>query len=136
MAAGLTAVFMLDTDLVSYWLRGVGHVKQKLLRHRRSEISISAITLAELRFGANRRNSAKLHALIDNFIGDVAVLPFDDECAERYANLANDLARRGSPIGEFDTLIAAQALAFDLTLVTNNVQHFRRVRGLKLENWT
>jgi len=110
-------------------------MNQKLLRHRRSEISISAITLAELRYGANQRNSAKLHSLIDNFIGDVAVLPFDHECAGRYADLANALARKGSPIGEFDTLIAAHAIALDLTLVTNNVKHFRRVRGLKLENW-
>jgi tRNA(fMet)-specific endonuclease VapC len=126
---------MLDTDTASYAMRGEGGVARKILQHRRSDLCVSALTLAQLRHGAANRNSARLHVLIDVFIGDIAVLPFDQTCADRYANLAASLARRGSPIGEFDTLIAAHALALDLTLVTNNVKHFQRVRGLRVENW-
>lgn len=126
---------MLDTDTVSFALRGQGNVTVRLLEHRPSEICISAVTLAELRYGASRRQSAKLHDLIDTFVADVAVLPFDDACALHFGEIATALARRGTPIGDFDVLIAAHAVAAGATLVTNNVRHFRRVSGLTVENW-
>lgn len=126
---------MLDTDTASFAMRGEGGVAHRILQHRRTDLCLSALTLAQLRRGASDRNSAKLHVLIDVLVGDLAVLPFDQNSADRYADLAANLARRGTPIGEFDTLIAAHALALDLTLVTNNVKHFQRVRGLKVENW-
>jgi tRNA(fMet)-specific endonuclease VapC len=127
--------FMLDTDSVSFALRGQGRVASRILEHRPSEICISAITLGELRYGAARRNSSKLHELIDAFTANVAVMPFDEACAAHFGILASKLAERGSPIGEFDALIAAHAVALELTLVTNNVKHFARVAGLRVENW-
>lgn len=126
---------MLDTDSVSFALRGQGRVSRRILEHRPSEICISAITLAELRYGAARRNSARLHDLIDAFTANVAVMPFDEACATEFGAVASDLAERGSPIGEYDVLIAAHALALELTLVTNNVKHFSRVARLHVENW-
>lgn len=126
---------MLDTDTVSYHLRDQGNVRNTVEDHHPWEICVSVLTVAQLRVGATRRKSPRLHRLIDAFLGDVAVLPFDEKCANRYAEVASDLARRGTPIGEFDTLIAAHALTLDLILVTNNVKHFRRVRGLEVENW-
>ncbi|HVR38574.1 MAG TPA: PIN domain-containing protein, partial [Thermoanaerobaculia bacterium] len=75
------------------------------------------------------------HQSIDGLTRHIAVMPFDDECATQFARIANDLAARGTPIGDFDALIAAHAMALDVTLVTNNVKHFSLVRGLKLENW-
>jgi tRNA(fMet)-specific endonuclease VapC len=126
---------MLDTDSVSFALRGQGGVGPRLLEHRPSEICMSAITLAELRYGAVRRNSRKLDDLIDAFTANVAVMPFDDICALRFGVVASELARRGSPIGEFDALIAAHAIALEVILVTNNVRHFERVPGLRVENW-
>ena len=127
--------FLLDTDSVSYALRGQGQVAAHLLNHKPSQIHISSITLAELRYGAERKQSRKLQSLIDVFVGAIAVLPFDAEAANRFGAVANALAVRGAPIGEFDTLIAAHALAAKLTLVTNNTKHFVRVAGLKTENW-
>jgi tRNA(fMet)-specific endonuclease VapC len=97
--------------------------------------SISSITLAELRFGAEARRSRKLHSLIGTFVESVAVLAFDQRAADRFATVAASLARRGEPIGSFDTLMAAHALSLGLTFVTNNTQHFRRVVGLTTENW-
>ncbi len=127
--------YMLDTDTVSFALGGRGGVASRLLEHRPSEICISSITLAELRFGAEARRSRKLHRLIDTFVGSVAVVPFDQSAADRFAPVAASLARRGEPIGTFDTLIAAHALSRGLTFVTNNSKHFQRVVGLKIENW-
>lgn len=126
---------MLDTDSVSYALRGQGRVGARILERRPSELCISAITVAELRYGAARRASTKLHDLIDAFTADVAVLPFDDECAMHFGTIAAALAAHGTPIGELDVLIAAHALAAEATLVTNNVRHFARVDALAVENW-
>ncbi len=126
---------MLDTDTVSFALRGQGRVAERILEHRPSEICISAVTLAELRYGAARRNSVTLHDLIDAFTANVAVMPFDESCAAHFGVIASELAKRGSPIGEYDALIAAHAVALELTLVTNNVKHFSRVAGLRVKNW-
>jgi tRNA(fMet)-specific endonuclease VapC len=126
---------MLDTDNVSFALRGEGRVAATILEHRPSELCISSITLAELRFGAERRKSAKLDRAIAVFVGNVAVMPFDAECALTFGRIAADLAEKGAPIGEFDVLIAAHAMTLDVTLVTANVKHFKRVRGLSTANW-
>jgi tRNA(fMet)-specific endonuclease VapC len=128
--------FMLDTDTVSFALRGQGQVGSRLLEHRPSEICISSITLGELRYGAARRRSRKLNRLIDTFTGDVSVLAFDRAAGDRFGSIAASLASGGTPIGGFDTLIAAHALAADLTLVTNNTKHFARVDGLRTDNWS
>jgi len=127
--------FMLDTDSVSYALRGQGNVAARILDLRPSELCISAITLAELRYGAALRDSKKLHALIDTFTSNVAVMPFDDSCAMHFGTMASGLAKRGSNIGDFDLLIAAHAMALDVTLVTNNSKHFTRVPRLTVDNW-
>ena len=91
--------------------------------------------MAELRFGADVKGSRKLHRLIGTFVQSMAVMPFDEVAANRFGPVANALAKRGEPIGTFDTLIAAHALSLSLTLVTNNTKHFQRVAGLKVANW-
>ncbi|MBI1734405.1 MAG: type II toxin-antitoxin system VapC family toxin [Candidatus Rokubacteria bacterium] len=127
--------YMLDTDTVSFALRGQGRVVTRLLEHRPSQLCISSITLGELRFGAEARRSRRLHRLISTFVESVEVVAFDQRAADRFGGVATSLARRGAPIGTFDTLIAAHALSLGLTFVTNNTQHFGRVVGLKTENW-
>jgi tRNA(fMet)-specific endonuclease VapC len=127
--------YMLDTDTVSFALRGQGGVAARLLEHRPSELRISAITLAELRYGADARRSRRLHRLISTFVEAIEVVAFDQAAAGRFGVVAAVLARRGEPIGTFDTLIAAHALSLRLTFVTNNTRHFTRVPGLATENW-
>jgi tRNA(fMet)-specific endonuclease VapC len=127
--------YMLDTDTVSFALRGEGRVGARLLEHRPSQLCVSSITVAELRFGAETRRSRRLHRLINTFVDSVEVVAFDQKAADRFAAVAASLARRGSPIGTFDTLMAAHALSLGLTFVTNNAQHFGRVTGLRTENW-
>jgi tRNA(fMet)-specific endonuclease VapC len=131
----VTAAFMLDTDTVSFALRGQGRVAARIVEHRPSELCVSAITVAELRYGATRRKSVKLHELIDAFTGSVAVVPFDEDCVAQFGRIASQLADAGAPTGELNALIAAHAVSLELTLVTNNLKHFNRVAGLKVENW-
>ena len=127
--------YMLDAAMVSYALRGQGQVAARLLERQPSEVCISAITLAELRFGAEAKRSPRLRRAIRAFVRDVAVVPFDQGAADRFGVIAAALKTRGGPIGVYDTLIAAQALSLGLTVVTNNTRHFGRVRGLAIENW-
>ena len=122
---------MLDTDSVSYALR----VRSESPSTGRRSSASAPSTVAELRFGAQRRKSAKIHELIDLLTANVAVVPFDEAGAAHFGTIAAELAGRGTPIGELDVLIAAHAMAIDATLVTNNVKHFSRVRGLDVENW-
>ena len=127
--------YMLDTDTASFALRGQGRVGVRLLDHRPSECCISAVTLAELRYGADLRRSRRLHRLVDTFADTILPVPFDRAGADRFGVVAAALARGGTPIGTFDTAIAAHALSLGLILVTNNVKHFGRVAGLAVENW-
>jgi tRNA(fMet)-specific endonuclease VapC len=104
---------------------------------RYGEILISAITLAELRYGvaksARRRgNAEKVEAFLQRF----ETAPFDERAAAEYGAVRAGSEARGRPIGPLDTLIAAHARSRDSTLVTNNVGEFRRVPGLRIENWT
>ena len=127
--------YLLDTDTVSFALRGQGDVGSRLRDQKPSDVSISAITVAELRYGADRKGSRKLHALIDAFAAAVEVAAFDEQAAREFGRIGTHLADRGTPIGDFDVLIAAHAVALRRTLVTNNTRHFSKVPGLVMENW-
>src|SRR5207244_2553320 len=125
----VTLAFMLDTDSVSFAVRGEGRVGSKIVERRPSELCISAITLAELRFGIERRKSARLDRTITALLSNLSVMPFDDACAVTFGRIASKLAETGSPIGDLDALIAAHAITLHITLVTNNAKHFARVPG-------
>jgi len=127
--------YLLDTDTVSFALRGDGNVAVTMLSQKPSQLAISSLTLGELRFGAEKRKSKKLHHLIDVFVGTIEVLAYGAEAATYFGKLCALLQRRGTPIGTVDTMIAAHAQSLDRVLVTNNGRHFSRVAGLKLENW-
>jgi tRNA(fMet)-specific endonuclease VapC len=127
--------FMLDTDSVSFVLRGEGGVAERLTAHAPSEICLSSMSLSELRFGADKRRSKRLHKLIDTFVAHIDVVAFDPSAATMFGRVCAALQAKGSPIGTFDTLIAAHALSLNLTLVTNNMKHFKQVHGLKIQNW-
>jgi len=127
---------MLDTDIVSYALRGQGRAAGTIAQHPSNELCISAITMAQLCYGADRRRSNKVRDAIDEFARKIEIVPFNESCARYYGAISSDLERRGIPIGEFDVLIASHALSIDATLVTNNVKHFSRVHGLRVENWS
>jgi tRNA(fMet)-specific endonuclease VapC len=129
--------FMLDTNICIELLRGrAARLFQRMRRHSPDEISISSITLAELQYGASKSARPEHHAqAIIEFCAPLAILPFDSLAAEAYGPVRSDLERKGTPIGPLETLIAAHALSQDLILITGNEREFRRVSGLKVENW-
>jgi tRNA(fMet)-specific endonuclease VapC len=131
----MSPTYMLDTDTISYALRGEGRVGERVLEHRPSQLCMSSISLAELRFGAQLRRSRRLELLIDAFVDAVEPEPFDSNAAGRFGALAAWLRRKGAPIGHMDALIAAHAMALGVTLVTNNDRHFGQISGLRTENW-
>ena len=113
-----------------------GPLVARLRSHAPSEVRISSVTRAELLYGARRSaRVAETLRLLAAFFAPLVSLPFDDACAEHYGALRASLAVAGRPIGPNDLLIAATALAHDLTLVTHNLREFSRVAGLKVEDW-
>ena len=128
--------YLLDTNTVSYALRGVGRVGERLLQATPSEVAVSSITEAELWYGVEKLGSRKLADAVQRFLEPIACVPFDGAAAKSYGALRARLERRGTPIGNADTLIAAHAQVLGLVLVTNNRRHFQRVRGLACEDWS
>jgi tRNA(fMet)-specific endonuclease VapC len=127
---------MLDTNIVSDLIRNpAGVVAARLAEHGEGGICLSIITAAELRYGAAKRGSARLLARVEGILDRVDVLPFDKPGDDEYGTLRAHLEGQGTPIGPTDLLIAAHALALKVVLVTDNVGEFRRVPGLKVENW-
>ena len=129
--------WMLDTNTCIYIMKH--HPPQVQARLRRvaiGEVGISAIVLAELRFGVekSRRRDENTAALTD-FLSFCLVLDWPQQATERYARIRNTLEAQGTPIGSNDLLIAAHALHLGCTLVTNNVEEFRRVSGVDIDNW-
>ena len=101
-----------------------------------AEVSVSAVTVAELQFGVAKSAHAERNALaLAAFLAPLTVEPFDDAAAEAYGSVRSTLERAGTPIGSMDLLIAAHALSLKRTLVTHNTREFRRVEGLALEDW-
>jgi tRNA(fMet)-specific endonuclease VapC len=128
--------FLLDTDTCIYALKQNQSVLERLLSAAREDIALSVISEAELRTGAAKSSSpVKTLRLVENFLGPLTVIEFSSNDAIAYAQVRAKLERAGTPIGPLDTLIAAQAIARKLTLVSNNEREFRRVAGLSIVNW-
>jgi len=129
--------FLLDTDTCIYALKEHAAVLRHLLAQSREDIAVSVVTEAELRTGAAKSaSSARNLRLVENFLRPLAVLEFTSGDAVSYAQVRSKLERAGTPIGPLDTLIAAQAVARKLVLVSNNQREFSRVAGLHIHNWT
>jgi tRNA(fMet)-specific endonuclease VapC len=128
--------YLLDTNILSDLVRNPqGVVARQITRAGENTICTSIIAAAELRYGAIKSNSARLAERIDLILSALEVLPLETPADRMYASLRDHLPRHGTPIGPNDLLIAAHALANDLTVITANVGEFSRVPGLKVENW-
>lgn len=129
--------YLLDTDTSVYYLNGLEQIVAKVADVGAHSLRISIITLAELYYGAAnsskpQRNRQRLLQLTKR----IKILPFDDECAKNFGILKTDLKQAGEIIEDFDIVIASTALTFGCTLVTNNVDHFKRIENLRIRNWT
>jgi len=128
--------YLLDTNILSDLVRNPqGVVAARIAKAGENTVCTSVIVAAELRYGAKKSNSKKLAERIDLILSALEILPLEPPADRQYAALRHHLTRQGTPIGPNDLLIAAHALASDLTVVTANVGEFSRVPGLKVENW-
>jgi tRNA(fMet)-specific endonuclease VapC len=129
--------FLLDTNAcVDYFTARYPNVVTRIQETSPEELFLSAIVVAELRYGADHSARRRAnHARIDALIEEIEPLDFDLRAAAMYGRVRAQLEVGGTPIGPNDMLIAAHALSRGLTVVTDNTAEFRRVRGLKLANW-
>ena len=129
--------FMLDTNIIAYAKnRRPESVIVRLRQCDPLDICISAITMAELEYGASKSSWPERNRLmLLAFLSEIQVMPFDADAAREYGDIRAALEKRGAVIGGNDMLIAAHAKALNLTLITNNQREFARIEGLKLENW-
>jgi tRNA(fMet)-specific endonuclease VapC len=129
--------YLLDTNIASYAIKGnFPQVRKRLLEIPMADVGISVITEAELRFGATRKvASARLLAAVEEFLLRVEILAWDSDAARHYAELRTVLEDAGTPMGNLDLMIAAQALVASATLVSHD-RVFRRIKDLKVEDWT
>lgn len=126
---------MLDTNTVSEVMRRPDGPAGTRFKASRERLAVSVLVAAELRFGAFKRQSDQLARRVESILGVLPVLAFDVPSDRAYARIRAEMEVRGTPIGGNDLLIAAHALALDLTLVTANLGEFSRVPNLRLENW-
>ena len=129
--------YLLDTNICIYIRKKKPErVSQHFHKAGAGEVAISVITYGELLYGANKSEQrARSLATVQEFVRIVPALPLPENAAEAYGFIRAELERRGKMVGPNDLWIAAHALASGLTLVTNNEREFRRVRGLKIQNW-
>jgi tRNA(fMet)-specific endonuclease VapC len=128
--------FLLDTNVLSDLMRHpTGRIADRIAQDGDDQVCTSIIVLAELRYGVAKVRSRRLATQLAAILRGIEVLPFEPPADLAYAKLRTELERGGTPIGANDLLIAAHALAMNLTLVTDNEREFARVADLRIENW-
>ena len=132
----MTRKYLLDTNTVSDLVRRPsGRIARQIAGVGEVLVCTSIIVAAELRYGAAKRRSRTLNAQLETILGGIEILPFKPPADVIYGDVRAQLERIGTPIGPNDMLIAAQALALGLTVVTDNEREFSGVPGLSVENW-
>lgn len=132
----MSARFLLDTNIVSDLVRNPqGRTSAKIAELGEDAVATSIIVAAELRYGAAKKGSQRLAAQLEAILAALEVIPLEAPADATYGATRVALEAAGTPIGANDLLIAAQTLALDMVLVTNNEREFERVAGLRIENW-
>ncbi len=127
---------MLDTNIISDLIRNPqGKAAKRVAKAGEDNICTSIIVAAELRYGCAKSGSKRLLQAVEDLLGEISVLPFDIPADAEYGGIRSELEAAGKPIGSNDLLIAAHAYATGATIVTANVNEFKRIRGLNVENW-
>ena len=127
--------YLLDTDMCIYFINGKYDLERKLRAIGKKSFFISEITIAELKFGAeNSRKIENNRKIVEKFITSIQVIPIVS-CIDTYAKEKARLRKQGTPIDDFDLLIGATAIVNEMTLLTRNEKHFKRIKHLRYENW-
>jgi tRNA(fMet)-specific endonuclease VapC len=129
-------LYLLDTNIISDLIRNPqGKAAKRIARAGEDNICTSIIVAAELRYGCAKSGSKRLRKAVEDLLDEINVLPFDVPADADYGSIRSELEAAGKPIGGNDLLIAAHAFATGATVVTANFDEFKRIRGLKVENW-
>ena len=129
-------LYLLDTNIVSDLVRyPTGQTFNQIKRFGEKTICTSIVVAAELRYGIRKKGSIRLTRQVEAILSHINILALKPPADEQYAKLRVFLENAGTPIGPNDMLIAAQAIALDLTLVSANTKEFSRIPDLKLDNW-
>jgi tRNA(fMet)-specific endonuclease VapC len=136
----MSARYLLDTNIISHMMHNADgtvalHLQGLIQSGAVDKLLTSVVVECELLFGLAKRPSARLQTAYDQQMSGLTVMPLNEAVSQHYAQIRLALERAGTPIGPNDILIAAHALALDCTLVTDNEDEFRRVPGLRVENW-
>lgn len=129
--------YLLDTSICIYFLnKSSENIIARMKSLSPADIKLSSITVAELFFGAEKSKAKKKNqTIVEAFTNNFEQIPFDNKCCRNYAEIRASLEKKGFPIGPNDLLIVSISLAHNMTLITNNVKEFKRVKGLTIENW-
>lgn len=131
-----TARYLLDTNILSDLIRNPrGAAARRLVEVDGDAICTSIVVACELRYGAARRASAPLTQRVEALLSSLPVLPFEADADSHYADIRTALERAGESIGGNDLLIAAHGRSLDAVVVTHNLREFKRVPGLRVEDW-
>ena len=130
-------IYLLDTNIISYWMRGDEKLIKKIKNHKPSDLSICTITLAEIYYGIEKSPVKKKERRnkIERICSQLDIYPFDDLASRKYSMIRTQLEKEGIIISERDLQIASIAMANKLIVVTHNVKEFKRVVNLELEDW-
>jgi tRNA(fMet)-specific endonuclease VapC len=127
---------MLDTNIISELIRNPqGKAAKRIAKVGENNVFTSIIVAAELRYGCAKSGSERLLKAVEDLLGEIDVVPLDVPVDAEYGGIRAELEAAGRPIGGNDLLIAAHAYATGATIVTANTDEFKRIRGLKVENW-
>lgn len=128
---------LLDTNICIYLIKNKDKsLLQKFLKFEPGELAISSISLAELEYGISKSSRVEENrAALKKFVRPLEIVNFDEVSASVYGSLRVKLEKKGQPIGGHDMLIASQAIALKIPLVTNNEKEFKRIENLTIENW-
>lgn len=130
-------IYLLDTNIVSYWMRGDSRVIKKISERSPSDLAISLITYAEICYGIEKspRKKEERREKLNSIVSLIDIIPMDIQAAHHYAKIRVYLEKQGTVISERDLQIASIAQSRDMILVTHNVKEFNRAQDLKVEDW-
>lgn len=129
-------MYLLDTNTIIYFFKGLGDVAKNLFEKSPQEIFIPSVVVYELEVGIAKSNdSKKREEQLAKLLSHVQIIDFSVNEAKASAKIRAKLEKSGTPIGPIDTLIAGCAKANGLTLITRNIDEFKRVEGLSVQNW-
>ena len=128
--------YMLDTNICIYVIKNRPPKLRERFNRLADQLCISAITLGELIYGTEKSSRPMENlSIVEQFAARLEVLAFANKAAAHFGQLRAELERAGEPVGAYDMLIGGHARSEGLVLVSNNVREFRRIKGLRVENW-